>query len=140
LIVLPHGDLHGLPFAALRNRTTGRTLLEDFTVTYAASASVAAELRRGETPVEGRAFVLGAPVPEVVLSPLPGAAEEARRVAEGLGVTVHLGAEAQESLLSSREPIDVLHLAAHGSFVPEAPTTSHIALAPGGGHDGRPSV
>src|SRR5438874_9486605 len=32
LIIVPHGTLHHLPFGALRNRKSGRFLVEDYTI------------------------------------------------------------------------------------------------------------
>lgn len=45
LIVVPHQQLHGLPFAALRHPVTGRRLAEDFEVSVAPSAGVLRQLR-----------------------------------------------------------------------------------------------
>lgn len=135
LLLIPHGNLHSLPFAALVERSTGRHLIEDFTLTSAPSATLALTLRRTETPFEGRALVLGAPT--TALSPLPGAEREARLIATILGTTAALGADAHEGRLAGREPVDLLHLAAHAFFDPQNPSTSHVALTPGGARDGR---
>lgn len=44
--MVPHGPLHGAPFAALRDPLTGRRLIEDYQLTVAPSAAILAGLRR----------------------------------------------------------------------------------------------
>ena len=50
LIIVPHLRLHYLPFAAFRDPRTQRYLIEDYTITYAPSASSIRFLREKETP------------------------------------------------------------------------------------------
>lgn len=50
LVVVPHQQLHAVPFAALRNPRTGRRLIEDFEVSVAPSAEVLRQLRQKEIP------------------------------------------------------------------------------------------
>jgi CHAT domain-containing protein/Flp pilus assembly protein TadD len=139
LILIPHGVLHYVPFAALHNRATGRYLIDDFTLTYAPSASVLRFLHAKESPVDGGALVLGDPITE--LPRLPGAAQEATMVARILGTTPHLGADARAALLYDLHgKMDLIHLAAHGLYDPVNPLFSRIALASGGTHDGNLTV
>jgi CHAT domain-containing protein len=83
LIIIPHGLLHHLPFAALRNPATGRYLVEDFTLSLAPSVSALRLLASSEdgSDVHGSqaALVLGDPVTHL------GALDGARREAEALG-------------------------------------------------------
>jgi len=135
LTFIPHGLLHYVPFAALRDRATGRYLLEDFTLTYAPSASALRFLRAKESAVEGSALVLGDPA--TPSGRLPGAAKEAAAVARLLHTTPHLGADAREALLYQLQgTTDVVHLAAHGIYDAANPLFSRIALASGGAYDG----
>lgn len=135
LVLLPHGVLHYVPFAALRNRANGHVLIDDFTLTYAPSASALRFLRAKETPVGGEALVLGDP--DTSLPRLPGAAQEARAVARLLHTTPHLGADAREELIHDLAgKVDLVHLAAHGFYDPVNPLFSKIALARGGEDDG----
>jgi CHAT domain-containing protein len=135
VILIPHGVLHYVPFAALHNRATGRYLIDDFTLTYAPSASALRFLRAKESPVEGHALVLGDPATK--LGRLPGAAQEAATIARILGTTSHFGADARESLLYGLGgKTDLIHLAAHGTYDSANPLFSRITLAAGGGHDG----
>ena len=138
LILVPHGELHYLPFAALRDPQTRRYLVEDFTLTYAPSASVVGFLHARETPIEGRALVLGAPTGlDTSLRPLPAAQEEAKLVGRLFGVRPLLGRNATESrLYQLAGKVDLIHIAAHGFFEPRNPLFSHIALAPDEDNDG----
>jgi CHAT domain-containing protein/tetratricopeptide (TPR) repeat protein len=142
LIVVPHGELHYLPFAALRDPKTGRYLIEDYTLTYAPSASVLGFLRARETPVEARALVLGAPEElDPKLRPLPAARQEAEAVGRLLDIRPLFGAQAKEAqLYKLAGRIDLLHVAAHGFYEPRSPLFSRIALAPDQEHDGNLEV
>jgi CHAT domain-containing protein len=134
LILVPHGVLHYVPFAALRNRESGRVLIEDFTLTYAPSASALRFLNAKESPVDGGVLILGDP--ETSMPELPGAAREATAIAGLFKIKPHLGAAATEGLLDDVHGIDLVHLAAHGIYDPGNPLFSRIALAPDDKHDG----
>ncbi|HYC60679.1 MAG TPA: CHAT domain-containing tetratricopeptide repeat protein [Thermoanaerobaculia bacterium] len=139
LILVPHGMLHWVPFAALRNPKNGHDLLEDFALTYAPSASALQFLSAKETAVDGRALIVGDP--KTSLSGLPGAAKEATVVARLLGTKPSLGAEAREGLLYDLDgKVDLIHLAAHGIYDPTNPLFSRIALAAGTKYDGNLTV
>lgn len=139
LIVIPHGVLHQIPFAALRDPKSGRYLIEDYTLLFAPSASTLPFLREKETPVTGSALVLGDP--DGSLGKLQGAQREALSVARDLGTTALIGAEAKESLLYQLDgSVDLLHIGAHGEYSAKNPLFSRIALAPGDGHDGELEV
>jgi CHAT domain-containing protein/Tfp pilus assembly protein PilF len=141
LVLVPHGVLHYVPFAALRNRGTNRYLVQDYTLIHAPSASALRFLHAKSTPVQRRALVLGNPQTPIPLPPLPGAAAEANGVAQMFGTTAHLGADARESLLYHLDgKVDFVHLAAHGLYDADNPLFSRIALAPGDGEDGSLTV
>jgi CHAT domain-containing protein len=140
LLLVPHGALHYVPFAALRDPETGRYLVEDLTIAYVPSASTIRFLRGKESPVNGRALVLGDP--DTPGQPrLPGARAEAQRVAERFRVRARLGKEARSSLLRALGGrIDLVHIAAHASYDASAPLFSTIHLAPGDGGNGALTV
>jgi CHAT domain-containing protein/predicted negative regulator of RcsB-dependent stress response len=139
LILIPHGVLHYVPFAALHDRATGRYLLDDFTLTYAPSASALRFLRAKESAVDGGALVLGDPV--TASGRLPGAAQEAAAIARLLHTTPHLGSDAREALLYDLHgTTDLVHIAAHGIYDAANPLFSRIELASGGAHDGNLTV
>lgn len=139
LIVVPHGVLHYLPFGAFRDPRTRRYLIEDYTITYAPSASSLRFLRDKETPVRGKALVIGAPAG--VLPELPGAMREAMMVGAELQSTPMVGAAAKESLLYHlKGGVDLVHIAAHGFYEADTPLFSRLALAGGEGSDGNLEV
>jgi CHAT domain-containing protein len=139
LIIVPHGVLHYLPFGAFRDPRTGRYLIEDYTITYAPSASSIRFLRDKETPVKGKALVIGAPAG--VAPELPGAMREVVMVGAALQVQPMVGKAAKESLLYDlKGDVDLVHIAAHGVYDAETPLFSHIALAEGDGNDGNLEV
>ena len=157
LIIVPHGPLHGVPWAALR-RPDGQPLVADFETVVVPSAHVFVTLReRGElsrrrSPGPGRtdtqspqplqspqpstrALVLGDPATH--LPSLPAAREEALAVAELLAVEPLVSTEASEAaVLQGAADAVVLHLAVHGIYEREAPLFSRLQLAAGNGHDG----
>lgn len=142
LILVPHGVLHYVPFAALQNKETRHDLIDDYTLTYAPSASVLRFLRAKETPVSGSALVLGNPAsPLPGLDKLPGAEREATMIASLLGTTPHLGTAARESLLYGLGgKVDLVHLAAHGLYDADNPLFSRVALAADDTQDGSLTV
>jgi CHAT domain-containing protein len=131
LLIVPHRELHYVPFAALYDGEHDRYLIEDYTIVYAPSATAWHLLRRPEAPVSRRALVLGDPAGS--LGTLEFAGREATMVATRLGTHVLLGADACERLLYDRDPkVDLLHIAAHARYDSSNPLFSFIALAPEG--------
>lgn len=134
LIVVPDGPLHYLPFEALPDESRGsRFLIEDFEVSYAASAAFLLDLRRRGGPAGYRMDFLGlaASEPFRIWTPaeggptrfpaLPFAAAEVRtigRMFARAGRTVLTGRAASERRLKALPSGDyrVLHIAAHGFF------------------------
>lgn len=134
LYLVPHGVLHYLPFAALRD-ARGRTLAERYALTVLPSA---ARLVSAQRPGQ-------APRDLLALAPAEGglahAGDEVRAVAglfaEG-SRSVLLGRQATEAAFKREAPRHrVLHLTAHGAFDRLNPLLSAISLEPGGEDDGR---
>jgi CHAT domain-containing protein/Tfp pilus assembly protein PilF len=142
VVLIPHGPLHYVPFAALHERESGKDLIDQFILTYAPSASTLRFLRAKESPVDGTALILGNPAsPLPALRSLPGAEREATAIARMLGATARIGTDARESLLYNLAgKTDLVHLAAHGLYDGGNPLFSRIALAPGEAHDGSLTV
>ena len=146
LIVVPDGELHGLPFAALVDPATKRFLVEDRPVTVAPSATaylVARDHRRAISvtpPVD--AFVVGDPRVSAALfpglHPLPGAWAEARAVAALYPRRVLLlrGAATRPALIDALGRHQVVHFAGHAVINRTDPERSSLPLADDGGPDG----
>lgn len=134
LIVVPHGVLSYLPFAALKDVASGRYLVEDYVLSYVPTAGAVPLLREAEpddrTRGAGRARVeVFAPLPDQ----LPGTVLEARAVDNALrGSRVHIGARATEGRVRRALAGDrVVHVATHGILNARSPMFSRIELAPG---------
>ena len=160
LVVVPHGALALVPFAALPAGASGDPLgvryavrVEPSLAALAAAQARPARLAAGAGPngVDGRrralraALVVGDPsMPELPgtgerLDPLPAARREARWVAGRLGVRALTGEDATESVVAAalaRAPL--IHLATHGlAYGSDARARdSFVALAPDSLSDG----
>jgi len=144
LVIVPHGPLTYLPFAALRDPNDGKYLVERHAVLYAPSAAALTAIRSAASSAEAQ---VSAPV---ALAPFPGdlpaTVEEARGVARAIpGTVVLVGPGATEGAL--RRALDdapLVHVATHGQLNAYSPMFSHVALAAGhqGDHrdDGRLEV
>lgn len=123
LVVVPHDALHYLPFHALADQ--GRVMADDFSISYAPSASVYYLCRMKRAGSRGPALVLGVPDRQA-----PHIADEVAAVAESLGdARVFLGREATGARLrqycgESR----LVHIATHGLFRQDNPMFSSIRL------------
>jgi CHAT domain-containing protein len=125
LIVVPHRELHVLPFAALWDGSRQKYLIESYTLTFAPSASALRFMKR-QKPAGGRFLALGNPD-----GSLPHAEQEVKAIAGLHGSPPWLGKEARESRLRQEAPgVGTLHLAVHAYFDPLDPALSRIELAP----------
>ena len=140
LVLVPHAELHYLPFAALlEDGGPPRFLVQRYELAFAPSASVWLALE-GRAPGSGAGGLLAfAPHADA----LPGSRREVEaivRLAGGLARPV-MGAQATEKALRRDAPSrEVIHLATYGVLNKHNPLFSHVELAPGGGHDGRLEV
>ena len=141
LIVVPHAELHYLPFAALVGPDPGTGfLIQRFSISYAPSASVWVQLSERPGPTPGNRVLLLAPENRRAL---PGAEAEVRHIAatyRGAGTTL-IGPQATESTFR-RLALDyqVLHLATFGVLNKQNPLFSYVSLGAAGGQDGRLEV
>jgi CHAT domain-containing protein len=128
LVIIPHGLLHYLPFHALYDGE--RHLVEQYTISYAPSAAVYSICRaRSRRPRHhSQALVLTHSQDDQ----LPFALAEAEAVAGVLGVPVRREAAATRAVLEAEgRRADLIHIAAHGQFRPDAALFSYIELADG---------
>jgi CHAT domain-containing protein len=142
LAIVPDGELHQVPFAALRDTATGRYLVEDFLLSSAPSATLWARSlarRPGLPATAGGALVVGDPAFDVAafaaLAHLPGARREAARVAALYpGAELLTGASATPAAFLARAPrAPVIHLATHAQVDEDQPLLSAFVLAPAQG-------
>ncbi|MGI9174494.1 MAG: CHAT domain-containing protein, partial [Rhodothermales bacterium] len=164
VVIIPHGALGLVPFAALPLDEPGDVFGGRYAVRYAPSLAALAELERAdevagsngidaikreETPPYARALVVGNPVTgtvlddrgeEIHLAPLPGAEKEAAWVAGALDVRQPLvGAVATEAAVKAAiAEAPLVHLATHGYAYSsdERARDTFIALAPDQENDG----
>ena len=131
LLIIPHGILHSVPFAALFD---GKQFLVDrYGIRVLASASVLKQLTRPPPPL-GALLAVGNPRGD-----LPAAEEEARKVA--------LAVDGSQLLLREQATVDaftasaanhrLIHLATHAEFNAKAPRDSYLQLADGSSGRGR---
>lgn len=160
LIIIPDGLLLRFPFEALVKeikKSTPKYLLEDFTITYAPSASVLGEikmLQREEIRERIDLLALGNPIIKeegkvenaaieyirasgVHLSPLPFAENEVLSISEvykgrGKKTEVYVKEEALEEVVKSKKAgqYKILHFATHGLIDDRVPALSGLLLAP----------
>ncbi|HSB40819.1 MAG TPA: CHAT domain-containing protein [Methylomirabilota bacterium] len=140
LVIVPHGPLHYLPFAALRS-PAGRWLVEDFTLSVLPSASVLRFLVDKGAGAPARALVIGNPDLGPALA-LPWAEREARLVGqrEPDATVLVRGAATEAEVKRLVESVGLVHFATHGELSEEDPLASAVLLVPGGGEDGRLEV
>jgi CHAT domain-containing protein len=123
LVIVPHDFLHYLPFHALRGH--GGYVIDDFTVSYAPSASIFAHCQTLPAMADRRTLILGFPDART-----PHIVDEIRAVADASPQpTVLLGSEASRKALSERGPgCAVVHIATHGYFRRDNPMFSAVRL------------
>jgi CHAT domain-containing protein/tetratricopeptide (TPR) repeat protein len=140
LTIVPHAELHYLPFAALLGGT-GREqfLIERFQVMVTPSASVWLALGARPPRHTTHGILAFAPQPER----LPASRGEVAAVARlgGGDSRVVVGSAATEAAFRREAPSRrVIHLATNGVLNKQNPLFSFVALAPDGNNDGRLEV
>jgi CHAT domain-containing protein len=123
LVIAPHAFLHHLPFHALRSRE--RFLLDDFSISYAPSASVFSLCCSRESKFREESLVMGIPDGQT-----PAIEAEARTAAAALpNARLFLGWDATEKVLREHGPSSrFIHIATHGLFRSDNPVFSSIRL------------
>jgi CHAT domain-containing protein len=126
LVVIPHGVLHRIPFAALYDGA--EYVVQQREVVVGPSASALTFCRRPiDTAKPNRLVVANSDNGQ-----LPGAITEAERVAQLLGARCLLEADATRAqVVEQARQADVIHLAMHGFARLDAPLFSYLSLADG---------
>jgi CHAT domain-containing protein/tetratricopeptide (TPR) repeat protein len=138
LTIVPHGDLHYLPFAALLDRR-GQFLVERYEIVVTPSALVWLTLGAREADRAGTGLLALAPRPDA----LPASRDEVNAVArsEGSNARVLVGGAATIDAFRREAPSRrVIHLATLGVLNKANPLFSFVQLAPAGNDDGRLEV
>jgi CHAT domain-containing protein len=137
VLVVPHGALHYLPFAALADGE-GRPLLERHVLRLLPSASVLRYLRAPLAGAAAATLALGNPDLDDPRLDLAHAEAEARAIAGAApGARLLLRKEASETNFKSAAALfQRLHFASHGEFHPAAPLRSGLRLARDAANDG----
>jgi CHAT domain-containing protein/tetratricopeptide (TPR) repeat protein len=126
LIFVPHGSLHFLPFHAFRCREN--YLCDEFTISYAPSATVFSLCQRKPEWISARSLVFG-----IADERAPQILEEVQSIAALLpGSSLYVGDAATSSLLREKGlESGVLHIATHGIYRQDNPMFSGIRLGDG---------
>jgi CHAT domain-containing protein len=123
LVIVPHDITHYVPFHALLDGT--RYLMDDFTVSYAPSATIFAKCQQNTVhPTEG-ALLMGVPD-----SATPFIKNEVESIADVMpGANVLFGGQATvEALKTKGASCRYIHIATHGYFRQDNPLFSGIKL------------
>ncbi len=130
LVIVPHGALHALPFAALV--VDGKHLIEQFEIMTAPSASVAFSVA---APSHSNPATLAPLVIHVADARAPEITREGERVAESIrslagSCDVLRGDDATaDAFAANCAQRPLLHVACHGRFVEALPAASGLRLA-----------
>jgi CHAT domain-containing protein/Tfp pilus assembly protein PilF len=136
LVIVPHAELHYVPFAALLG-PDGRFLIERHEAAVAPSASVWIALRERSGARATGGVLAFAPRPDA----LPASRSEVAAIARLTRARVLTeGAATEATLRREAGAYRVLHLATYGLLNKQNPLFSFVDLAPGGGDDGRLEV
>ncbi len=140
LVLVPHAELHYLPFASLIGddgpRSRGSFLVERYDLTVTPSASVWLALADRPAGRAQRGVLALAPRPDA----LPASRQEIAAIARLAGAGVHTltGSAATEEAFRREAPSrQVIHLATYGVLNKQNPLFSFVELASDSAHDGR---
>lgn len=126
-VIVPHGPLHRLPWAALRS--AGRYLVEQHSISLLPSSSVGVALVAREPPAADEAVFFADIDPK-----LPGAQAEVQAVNKALRMELPPFTTKRE-FLQIAPTARLIHLACHHWFAESAPLLSFLKLAGDEGSD-----
>ncbi len=140
LLIVPHGPLHYLPFAALHDGQG--SLISQRAIRILPSGSVQKFLRTGERGKLAKMLILGNPDLGQAALDLPSAEVEAKVLAQLVqGSTLVTRKAASESYFKAQAPQHAyLHIASHGQFRAEDALGSRLLLASDQSNDGSLTV
>jgi CHAT domain-containing protein/tetratricopeptide (TPR) repeat protein len=126
VIIIPHGELHFLPFAALVNKRQRNFLINSYELSYAPSASVWLRLRQSERP-RAKGVLALAPRTDV----LPFSAAEVARIKQIYGRRASALIDEQASrhaFLAAAPKAGIVHFATLGVLNKHNPLFSFVEL------------
>lgn len=132
LLIIPHGLIHLVPFAALPVASDGDSFLIDrFTIVVSPTPMYRAWSSMRRRDPQQLAMVVG--INNFGLANrLKYAEEEATSVARTLGNSqLVLGSRGQatyQNVINDIEKFSIIHIASHGLYIPDAPGASHVLL------------
>jgi CHAT domain-containing protein len=144
LLIIPHGNLHYLPFAALHDGE--RYLAQGRAIRYLPSATLLGLMARNNAPQKdpvNRLLILGNPDLGDAALDLPSAQAEAQDLQSMFNRNSELFVRraATESLIKERaQDFSHIHVASHGEFSADSPLLSRLKLAKDERNDGMLSV
>lgn len=133
LVIIPHGDLHQIPFQVLQDPSDSRFLGERHALSYAPSATVLLGLKKAAGLTDGRLLAIADP-------DLGAAQDEVEAIAR---LYPQRAKVVKESLAKEADikawvgDYDIVHLSVHGEFNVAEPLLSHLKLGGGGQDDGQ---
>jgi len=135
--IVPYGILNYLPFQALHDGE--KYLVERYAISYVPSLSVLEFLGKGGKKEQYKVLAFGNPDLKDKALDLPAAEKEVMEISSIYpDAQVFKREKATKGLLKKLiSQYDIIHFACHGQYVPEAPLTSCIRLAPENEEDGR---
>jgi CHAT domain-containing protein/tetratricopeptide (TPR) repeat protein len=132
LVLIPHAEMHRLPFAALV-APSGQSLGEMFALSDAPSAGVLLDLKKGGAIKNGRLFAVADPEIEEAR----GEVEAVASFYSNRSKTVTESLIPESEVKSAAGDYDVLHFSVHGKFTPLEPMLSYLELGKDARDDGR---
>lgn len=139
ICVIPDGDLHLVPFHALRSDDV--YLIETFGVWYAPSVSFLDLCCHRQQRSQGRLLAMGNPNLGNPALALPFAEQEVISIASIFKAESYVGSEANvDTLRREWDKCDLLHLACHAQWDPQQPEFTALLLTPTDNDSGRLEV
>ncbi|MBU3671032.1 MAG: CHAT domain-containing protein [Sinobacteraceae bacterium] len=140
LLVVPHGVLHYLPFAALYDGSD--YLMQNTLIRFLPSASTIRFLRAPSGTQKDPVLVLANPDLKDPSLDLPFAETEGKYIAQSIPSSeIFARAQASEEIFKARAPMfRMLHVASHGEFNGANALQSRLLLAKSGTEDGSLTV
>lgn len=139
LAIVPHGDLHLLPFNALRSQRG--YLVREFAIWYSPSISLLDLCYQRQRRSRGRLFAVGNPRLGHPKWDLPFAEQEVLAIAPLFDAQIRTGAQATLGELRAEwGQTDLLHLACHAEWDARQPEFSALLLSPAAADTGRLEV